>query len=117
LKAQFGMQNGIIDSAKLDISALTPKGGVADCATSATAVRTLKKARDRIINLVRACTAGHQRRRDLRQAAESLRIHSPSCRAPGWIGHAQSLARAARHRLSPPTWGAALFSARQPNGR
>ena len=82
---QFGMQNGIIDSAKLDaIRTDAPKGMVqiARYFGNEFLRPDIEKARDRIINLVSLyleSTSGG----DLRQAAESLRDHSFLSRSKG----------------------------------
>ena len=82
---QFGVQNGIIDSAKLDaIRTDAPKGMVqiARYFGNEFLRPDIEKARDRIINLVSLyleSTSGG----DLRQAAESLRDHSFLSRSKG----------------------------------
>ena len=82
---QFGVQNGIIDSAKLDaIRTDAPKGMVqiARYFGNEFLRPDIEKARDRIINLVSLyleSTSGG----DLRQASESLRDHSFLSRSKG----------------------------------
>lgn len=82
---QFGVQNGIIDSQKIDaICADAPKGMVqiARYFGNEFLRPDLEKARDRIVNLVslylESSSGG-----DLRQAAESLRDHSFLSRSKG----------------------------------
>ena len=82
---QFGIQNGIIDSQKLDaICTEAPKGMVqiARYFGNEFLRPDLEKARDRIVNLVslylESISGG-----DLRQAAESLRDHSFLSRSKG----------------------------------
>ena len=82
---QFGVQNGIIDSQKLDaICADAPKGMVqiARYFGNEFLRPDLEKAKDRLVNLVslylESASGG-----DLRQAAESLRDHSFLSRSKG----------------------------------
>ena len=82
---QFGMQNGIIDSAKLDAIRLDAPKGMVQIARyfgNENLRPDIEKARDRIVNLVslylQATSGG-----DLRQAAESLRDHSFLSRSKG----------------------------------
>ena len=75
---QFGVQNGIIDNAKLDtIRADAPKGMVqiARYFGNENLRPDIEKAKDRIVNLVSLCLESSSGG-DLRQAAESLRDHS-----------------------------------------
>ncbi|HEX5286689.1 MAG TPA: hypothetical protein VFW43_07225, partial [Polaromonas sp.] len=82
---QFGVQNGIIDSQKLDsICTEAPKGMVqiARYFGNEFLRPDLEKAKDRMVNLVSLhleSTSGG----DLRQAAESLRDHSFLSRSKG----------------------------------
>ena len=82
---QFGVQNGIIDSKKVDaIRADAPKGMVqiARYFGNEFLRPDLEKARDRIVNLVSLYLESSSEG-DLRQAAESLRDHSFLSRSKG----------------------------------
>ena len=82
---QFGVQNGIIDSQKLDVICTEAPKGMVQIARyfgNEFLRPDLEKARDRIVNLVSLYlenTSGG----DLRQAAESLREHSFLSRSKG----------------------------------
>jgi len=82
---QFGVQNGIIDSAKIDaIRADAPKGMVqiARYFGNEFLRPDIEKAKDRIVNLVSLYLQASSGA-DLRQAAESLRDHSFLSRSKG----------------------------------